>query len=221
MSQDDFRKAKCQHCGGRISYPAAAEGTSIPCPHCAKDAILIPAFENAVNPPTPSAPPPATEPPPAPGEIRIRVIDQPAPKPVTHKSGSSAPSAPPSKPAEEAPKRVVAKFKSSAEKSNEAPKPDTAAGDMVACRQCGTVGQVDLMRREGETYICLSCQPARRGGVSVPQELSLDVSHAGFWRRMAAKCIDLLILTGPVVGIGFALKPAMPKLTPLMQQIPL
>ncbi len=35
-------KSACKHCGGRIGFPPAAAGTSINCPHCGKETLLLP-----------------------------------------------------------------------------------------------------------------------------------------------------------------------------------
>jgi len=35
-----FLKCKCEHCGGRIEYPAEAVGASVPCPHCQQETPL-------------------------------------------------------------------------------------------------------------------------------------------------------------------------------------
>lgn len=35
-----FLKCNCEHCGGRIEYPADAVGASVPCPHCQRETPL-------------------------------------------------------------------------------------------------------------------------------------------------------------------------------------
>jgi hypothetical protein len=35
-----FLKCNCEHCGGRIEYPAEAVGASAPCPHCQRETPL-------------------------------------------------------------------------------------------------------------------------------------------------------------------------------------
>lgn len=35
-----FLKCTCEHCGGRIEYPAEAVGASAPCPHCQRETPL-------------------------------------------------------------------------------------------------------------------------------------------------------------------------------------
>ncbi len=35
-----FLKCTCEHCGGRIEYPAEAVGASAPCPHCQQETPL-------------------------------------------------------------------------------------------------------------------------------------------------------------------------------------
>jgi len=35
-----FLKCSCEHCGGRIEYPAEAIGASVPCPHCQQETPL-------------------------------------------------------------------------------------------------------------------------------------------------------------------------------------
>lgn len=37
---DEYIKGSCSHCSGRISFPAAAAGSTIKCPHCAKPTVL-------------------------------------------------------------------------------------------------------------------------------------------------------------------------------------
>ena len=35
-----FLKCTCEHCGGRIEYPAEAVGANVPCPHCQRETPL-------------------------------------------------------------------------------------------------------------------------------------------------------------------------------------
>ena len=35
-----FLKCTCEHCGGRIEYPAEAVGANVPCPHCQHETPL-------------------------------------------------------------------------------------------------------------------------------------------------------------------------------------
>ena len=35
-----FLKCTCEHCGGRIEYPAEAVGANVACPHCQKETPL-------------------------------------------------------------------------------------------------------------------------------------------------------------------------------------
>jgi len=35
-----FLKCSCEHCGGRIEYPATAVGARVPCPHCQRETLL-------------------------------------------------------------------------------------------------------------------------------------------------------------------------------------
>jgi hypothetical protein len=35
-----YFKCSCEHCGGRIEYPAQSVGLSYPCPHCGKETDL-------------------------------------------------------------------------------------------------------------------------------------------------------------------------------------
>lgn len=35
-----FLKCTCEHCGGRIEYPAEAVGANVPCPHCQQETPL-------------------------------------------------------------------------------------------------------------------------------------------------------------------------------------
>jgi hypothetical protein len=35
-----FLKCTCEHCGGRIEYPAEAVGANAPCPHCQRETLL-------------------------------------------------------------------------------------------------------------------------------------------------------------------------------------
>jgi len=40
MSNPEFVKCSCRHCGGHIEFPAIAAGQSIPCPHCGQPTVL-------------------------------------------------------------------------------------------------------------------------------------------------------------------------------------
>lgn len=40
MSQEQYLKAPCAHCHGRISFPASARGMTIACPHCGQQTVL-------------------------------------------------------------------------------------------------------------------------------------------------------------------------------------
>lgn len=35
-----YLKCTCEHCGGRIEYPAEAVGAKAPCPHCQRETLL-------------------------------------------------------------------------------------------------------------------------------------------------------------------------------------
>ncbi len=35
-----FLKCSCEHCGGRIEYPADAVGANVACPHCQRETPL-------------------------------------------------------------------------------------------------------------------------------------------------------------------------------------
>lgn len=50
MSSGDFQKCQCQHCGGRIEFPAQYAGQTIPCPHCQRETKLAAAVPVAVAP---------------------------------------------------------------------------------------------------------------------------------------------------------------------------
>lgn len=41
MTTTRFLKGDCQHCGGRIEFPADAVGTATECPHCGKQTELL------------------------------------------------------------------------------------------------------------------------------------------------------------------------------------
>jgi hypothetical protein len=41
MTRTKFLKGPCEHCGGRIEYPAESVGLSAPCPHCGKETTLM------------------------------------------------------------------------------------------------------------------------------------------------------------------------------------
>ncbi len=57
MSQEQYLKSPCNHCNGRISFPASARGMSIACPHCGQQTVLNAAADGAA--PAPAQPPPA------------------------------------------------------------------------------------------------------------------------------------------------------------------
>ena len=41
MSNSVFVKGECRHCRGHIEFPAAAAGTTVPCPHCGQPTELV------------------------------------------------------------------------------------------------------------------------------------------------------------------------------------
>ena len=41
MSNSDFEKGECRLCRGHIEFPAAAAGTTVPCPHCGQPTVLV------------------------------------------------------------------------------------------------------------------------------------------------------------------------------------
>jgi hypothetical protein len=49
MSNDNFLKGGCQHCGGHFEFPADAAGDTSPCPHCGQPTQLV--ALTAPNPP--------------------------------------------------------------------------------------------------------------------------------------------------------------------------
>jgi len=40
MSNSDFVKGACRHCGGHLEFPTEAAGQSVPCPHCGQPTEL-------------------------------------------------------------------------------------------------------------------------------------------------------------------------------------
>lgn len=71
MSQEQYLKSPCNHCSGRISFPASARGMTITCPHCGQQTVLDAAAE---------APAPAAET--APAALAQPVTAKPAARPV-------------------------------------------------------------------------------------------------------------------------------------------
>lgn len=57
MSQEQYLKAPCAHCHGRISFPASARGLTITCPHCGQQTAL----DASAEAPAPAAPPAEAE----------------------------------------------------------------------------------------------------------------------------------------------------------------
>lgn len=45
---DEFLKCSCNHCAGRIEFPASGEGATVPCPHCGHTTRLSVASSEAV-----------------------------------------------------------------------------------------------------------------------------------------------------------------------------
>ena len=41
MSRTKYLKGPCQHCGGRLEFPAESIGSIIPCPHCGQHTELL------------------------------------------------------------------------------------------------------------------------------------------------------------------------------------
>jgi hypothetical protein len=48
MSEVEFRKCSCHHCGGHIEFPANGEGATVQCPHCGEKTRLSSTVENEV-----------------------------------------------------------------------------------------------------------------------------------------------------------------------------
>jgi hypothetical protein len=64
MSDATFVKGPCQHCGGRIEFPAAGLGRVVNCPHCGQRTRLEIASAIAQEPARQTPPPPPHTPPP-------------------------------------------------------------------------------------------------------------------------------------------------------------
>jgi hypothetical protein len=50
MSNPDFAKCGCGHCGGHIEFPAAASGQTVACPHCGRPTVLAAAIPSKRRP---------------------------------------------------------------------------------------------------------------------------------------------------------------------------
>ncbi|HEY1174112.1 MAG TPA: FxLYD domain-containing protein [Verrucomicrobiae bacterium] len=73
-------KCACRHCNGRISFPANAAGSAIPCPHCGKETPLIaPGVSAAAAPIAATAAAPHAPAPAAPVAARPKVATPPVP----------------------------------------------------------------------------------------------------------------------------------------------
>ncbi len=73
----------------------------------------------------------------------------------------------------------------------------------AVCAECGKMFPVDEMIRHGSAYICAGCKPvfmqklAEGAPILAPGELR----YAGFWIRVVAKILDILILVVPFLVI--------------------
>lgn len=83
MSQEQYLKSPCNHCHGRISFPASARGMSIACPHCGQQTVLNASAEGVGPAAAPDEPAPAeAAPAPAPAPAVAKPVAKPVARPV-------------------------------------------------------------------------------------------------------------------------------------------
>ncbi len=88
MSQEQYLKSPCNHCHGRISFPATARGMSIACPHCGQQTVLNAAADDSAAAPAEAAPAAPAEPAPA-QPTAAKLVAKPVAKPVARTTGTS------------------------------------------------------------------------------------------------------------------------------------
>lgn len=79
MSQEQYLKAPCAHCHGRISFPASARGMTITCPHCGQQTAL----DASAEAPEPAAAPTGAEAAPKPVARPVAQAKTAVAKPLT------------------------------------------------------------------------------------------------------------------------------------------
>jgi len=74
-----------------------------------------------------------------------------------------------------------------------------ATGAQVACAECGKVVPQDDAIRYGDAWVCAACKPAFVQKIKEGGTIAGTMEYAGFWIRAAAKILDGLILSVPLL----------------------
>jgi len=86
--------------------------------------------------------------------------------------------------------------------------PVVAAPAGVVCGECGGTFPADQVLELGGAWVCAACKPLRvqkmKEGVASVPFAPAQARYAGFWIRVAAKLIDMLVI-GLVVGVPIGL----------------
>jgi len=77
--------------------------------------------------------------------------------------------------------------------------PPTESGVLTACSYCGRLFSSEDLIQFKNRALCLQCKPTylqqlKEGVAPLPLSLSAEGNRAGFWIRLGAKMIDLVIL---------------------------
>jgi uncharacterized RDD family membrane protein YckC len=86
----------------------------------------------------------------------------------------------------------------------EAPTPRPQANE-AACAECGKIFPLDKMIRHGDAHICANCKPVfiQKLAEGAPVLAAGQLRYAGFWIRVVAKILDVLIIMIPIMVFGF------------------
>jgi uncharacterized RDD family membrane protein YckC len=82
--------------------------------------------------------------------------------------------------------------------------PPLAAGNQVACAECGRVFPPDEVIRHGDVFICATCKPVFLQKLKEGVAMHSPMNYAGFGIRFGAKFLDAIILAVPVLAIRFS-----------------
>ena len=89
-----------------------------------------------------------------------------------------------------------------------APAPAAISANQALCAECGGIFPTDQVLELGGARVCAACKPLRiqkmKEGVAGVPFAPTQSRYAGFWIRVAAKLIDMLLI-GLVIGVPIAL----------------
>lgn len=136
MSQEQYLKAPCAHCHGRVSFPASARGMTITCPHCGQQTVL----DASADAPESAAPPPEAAPRPVANPAAQAKV--PAGKPLTEAQKAAAAAArainPVARPAAKSGPKPADKKSIVVKAQWQDDEADSASAKPLRCDFCGT-----------------------------------------------------------------------------------